>query len=113
MDGTSHSIYIYGGINQESNPSNALDALDGVWALTMPYFNWVNVGRAPVARESMFCDLISENTWYPTAAGQGRATATFGLVGQKHKASIYLTLPHWPGQRNTSNQWELQATRYQ
>lgn len=57
-DGTSHSIYVYGGTNQDDTIGT--DALSDVWILTLPYFHWVNVGKAPLARESFSCDLLSE-----------------------------------------------------
>ncbi len=66
-DNSSHNIYIYGG-QHETDP-----ALDDVWVLTIPSFQWISVGPTSVPRFYHSCALLGDRyiATYGGVAGVG------------------------------------------
>ncbi|EXJ67811.1 uncharacterized protein A1O5_09157 [Cladophialophora psammophila CBS 110553] len=52
-DGSSHNIYVYGGLQAATN-----DALGDVWILTLPAFHWIPVTTSSVPRSAPACAVV-------------------------------------------------------
>lgn len=75
VDGSSHNIYIYGGVDQDNNAPAT--SLADIWILTLPHFHWVYVGRSKVGKEAMSCNLVSERYMLAYNGRQGGNTDAF------------------------------------
>ncbi|KAK5540076.1 hypothetical protein LTR25_003781 [Vermiconidia calcicola] len=54
-DGSSHNIYIYGGLQQSGD-----DALGDIWILTLPAFHWIPVSASSVPRSAPACAVVAD-----------------------------------------------------
>ncbi|OAL37928.1 hypothetical protein AYO20_02761 [Fonsecaea nubica] len=54
-DGSSHNIYIYGGLQASSD-----DALGDIWILTLPAFHWIPVSTSSVPRSAPACGVVAD-----------------------------------------------------
>ena len=72
-DNSSHNIYIYGGQHETD------EALDDVWILTIPSFQWISVGATSVPRFYHSCALLGDRyiATYGGVAGVGGNEGTF------------------------------------
>ncbi|KIX97372.1 uncharacterized protein Z520_06824 [Fonsecaea multimorphosa CBS 102226] len=54
-DGSSHNIYVYGGLQASSD-----DALGDIWILTLPAFHWIPVSTSSVPRSAPACAVVAD-----------------------------------------------------
>ena len=65
-DGSSHSVYVYGGQYGDSS-----DSLDDIWILTLPAFHWIPVTVDSEPRYSLACAVLA-NKYLVTYGGASR-----------------------------------------
>lgn len=60
-DGSSHNIYIYGGLSPEKKA-----VLDDIWVLSLPSFHWIKIASdtGPPARSAMSCNIVGKEGRY-------------------------------------------------